>query len=147
MKKEVVIILTEDDNGHAGLIVNSLKRLGITNTILHFEDGEDTLNFFFGRGAGPHRQEGSSYILLLDIRMPVVDGIEVMRQIKQDKELSKIPVIMVTTTEDPEEIEKCRKLGCHNYFVKPVGFEEFSQTMEQLGQYINDVLLPEISNQ
>ncbi|KPK01572.1 MAG: chemotaxis protein CheY [Nitrospira bacterium SG8_35_4] len=147
MTKEPVIILAEDDAGHAGLIINSLKRSGITNTLLHFEDGEDTLNFLFRRGDGPHREDGVSYILLLDIRMPVIDGIEVMRQVKQDEELSEIPIIMVTTTEDPVEMARCWNLGCHNYFVKPVGFEKFSQTMEQLGKYINDVIIPEIANQ
>jgi CheY-like chemotaxis protein len=147
MSNEAVIILTEDDNGHAGLIINSLKRTGITNTILHFEDGEDTLNFLFRRGDGPHREDGVSYILLVDMRMPVVDGIEVVRQVKQDEKLGKIPTIMLTTTEDPAEMEKCWKLGCNNYFVKPVDFEKFSQTMEQLSQYINEVILPDISNQ
>ena len=147
MTTEPVIILAEDDVGHAGLIINSLKRIGITNEILHFEDGEETLNFLFRKGEGPHRENGASYILLLDIRMPVVDGFEVMRQVKQDEELREIPIIMVTTTEDPGEIEKCWQLGCSNYFVKPVNFEKFSQTMEQLGQFINDVILPEISDQ
>lgn len=144
MSKEPVILLAEDDDGHAGLIIKSLKRSGITNTILHFKNGEDTLNFLFRNGDGSHREDGVSYVLLLDIRMPEIDGIQVMRQVKQDEELSEIPIIMVTTTEDPVEIEKCRKLGCHNYFVKPVGFEKFSHVMEQLGQYINEVILPEI---
>jgi CheY-like chemotaxis protein len=147
MSKTPVIILAEDDVGHAGLIISSLKRTGITYDILHFENGEETLNFLFRKGDGPHRENTAAYILLLDIRMPVIDGFEVMRQVKQDKELRELPIIMVTTTEDPVEIEKCWKLGCSNYFVKPVSHEKFSQTMEQLGQYINEVILPEISNQ
>ena len=147
MSTEPVIILAEDDAGHAGLIMNSLKRTGMTYDILHFEDGKETLNFLFRRGEGPHREDGVSYILLLDIRMPEVDGIEVMRQVRQDKELSKIPTIMVTTTEDPVEMNKCWQLGCNNYFVKPVGFEQFFQAMAQLGQYIHEVIIPEISNQ
>ena len=147
MTKEPVIILAEDDVGHAGLIMKSLKQAGMTNTILYFEDGDETLNFLFRRGDGPHREDGVSYILLLDIRMPMVDGFEVMRQLKQDDELREIPIIMVTTTEDPSEMEKCWKLGCSNYFVKPVGFEKLSHAMEQLGHYIQEVILPEIYSQ
>jgi len=146
MNRESVILLAEDDAGHAGLIMNCLRRSGVTNEIVHFEDGEEILNFLFRRGNASHRESGTSYILLLDLRMPVVDGFEVMRKVKQDKELCDIPIIMVTTSEDPIEMEKCWKLGCSNYFVKPVSYEKFSQTMEQLGRFINEVIIPEMSD-
>lgn len=89
MNKEVVIVIAEDDEGHANLIMRNLKRVGVANTILHFKDGQETLDFLFRRGDGPHRQIGTPYLLLLDIRMPKVDGTEVLRQIKQDSELCK----------------------------------------------------------
>jgi CheY-like chemotaxis protein len=118
MRHDTVIILAEDDEGHAGLIIRNLRRTGIDNEILHFKNGEETLNFLLRHNGGSHRKEGVSYVLLLDLRMPKVDGIEVMRQIKQDSQLKNIPVIVITTTDDPGEIELCYALGCSSYIVK-----------------------------
>ncbi len=145
MKKNPVIILAEDDDGHAGLILSSLKDAGITNDVLCFENGEDTLDFLFKRGNGPYREEGVFYVLLLDIRLPGIDGTEVLRQIKKDKWVNNIPVIMLSVSDDPEEIEQCRRLGCDNYFVKQTTFKKFSMTIEQLGLYLNNVVFPEIA--
>ena len=104
MKHEVVIIMAEDDEGHAALMERNLRRSGLTNEIIKFKDGEETLNFFLREGEGPHRVSGVRYILLLDIRMPKVDGVTVLRRLKQDPELIKIPVIILTTTDDPREV-------------------------------------------
>ncbi len=144
MEKNPVIILAEDDVGHAGLILSSLKDAGITNDVLCFETGEDTLNFLFKRGSGPYREEGIFYVLLLDIRLPGIDGTEVLRQVKKDKWVNNIPVIMLSVSDDPEEIEQCRRLGCDNYFVKQTTFKKFSMTIEQLGLYLNKVVFPGI---
>ena len=141
MKEETVIILAEDDKGHANLIVKNLKRTGITNKILHFEDGQETLNFLTGKGDGPHREKGTNYLLLLDISMPKVDGVDVLRQIKYDK-LRKMPVIIITTTDDPREIERCYELGCSNYIVKPVNYEKFNEAFETLGRFLHTVVFP-----
>jgi DNA-binding response OmpR family regulator len=146
-KKEAIIILTEDDDGHVGLILYKLKEAGVVNKILHFNNGEETLDFFFKRGSGPQMETGVPYILLLDIRLPGIDGIEILRLLKEDKWVDKFPVIMISVMGDPEEIEICKKLGCNNYFVKAPGLEKFSHTKEQLGQYINEVILPEMSSQ
>ena len=146
MEKEPVIILAEDDQGHAGLIMQNLKRSGVSNEILHFKDGKETLNFLLKQGNGHHRDEETDYLLLLDIRMPLVNGIEVMKAVKNDREICHIPIIVVSTMEDPIEIQKCHELGCNNYFVKPIGSRKFAQAMEELGQYINEVILPLIHN-
>jgi len=145
LKKQPVIILAEDDVGHSGLILSSLKDAGIKNDILCFETGEDTLNFLFKRGNIPYREEGVSYVLLLDIRLPGIDGTEVLRQVKKDKWVNNIPVIMLSVSDDPEEIEQCRRLGCDNYFVKQTTFKKFSMTIEQLGLYLNKVVFPEMA--
>ena len=142
MKQDTVIILAEDDEGHAGLIIRNLRRTGIDNKILHFRNGEETLNFLMGHNGGTHRKEGVSYILLLDLRMPKVDGIEVMRQIKHDKQLKSMPVIVITTTDDPGEIELCYALGCSSYIVKPVNFEEFNEAFKQLGNFLGTAVFP-----
>ena len=139
-----MIILTEDDDGHAGLIYKGLKRAGVENDILHFEDGEKTLNYLFKRVDDFHREDSVSHILLLDIRMPVVDGKEVIRQIKQDKELQNMPIIVVSTTDDPREKDNCYSLGCSTYIVKPIQSEEFIKVITQLGHYLLEDVMPNL---
>ena len=126
----MAIVIAEDDKGHLSLIKKNLKRAGITNELICFEDGQEILDFLFERGGGAHLQKEKSYLLLLDIRMPNVDGIEVLRQIKKEKDLRKIPAIMLTTSEDPLEIEKCHELGCSNYITKPVDIGKFRKIIE-----------------
>jgi CheY-like chemotaxis protein len=142
--REVVILIAEDDAGHARLIEKNLTRAGLHNPIVRFENGEAVLNFLFCRGAGPHRAAHQPYLLLLDIRMPRVDGVEVLRQLKADAELKKVPVIMLTTTDDPREVERCHAIGCASYIVKPVDYEKFADSIRQLGLYISLVEVPEL---
>ena len=144
MTRDVVILIADDDAGHARLIDKNLRRAGLSNPILRFEDGQQILDFLLQRGDGPKRTSGTSYLLLLDIRMPKVDGVEVLRQLKADLELRKIPVSMLTTTDDPREVERCHDLGCNNYIVKPVDYEKFSEAITNLGLFISLVQVPEI---
>jgi len=145
MTKEVVILIADDDPGHTRLIEKNLQRAGLHNSILRFENGQDILDFLLRRGEGPKRASDTSYLLLLDIRMPKVDGVEVLRQLKADPELRKLPVSMLTTTDDPREVARCHDLGCNNYIVKPVGYEKFADAIQQLGLFISLVQVPEIS--
>ncbi len=143
MTKEVVILIADDDFGHVRLIEKNLQRAGLHNPIQRFENGQDILDFLFARGPRQRAKE-ASYLLLLDIRMPKVDGVEVLRQIKADPELRKIPVIMLTTTDDPREVEHCHALGCSNYVVKPVDYEKFAGAVQQFGLFIALVQVPEV---
>lgn len=145
MTQEVIILVVEDDEGHAGLIRRNLNRAGITNRIFHFKDGQEIIDFLFRKGDGLHRKSGDAYILLLDIRMPKIDGVEVLRLVKSDEELKKIPVIMITTTDDPREVEACHKLGCSNYITKPVEYESFVNAIRQLGLFLSVVQIPKIN--
>lgn len=145
MQKDVIILVAEDDEGHANLIKKNLKRAGIANELILFKDGQEILDFLFMTGAGPHRTSGCAYILLLDIRMPKVDGAQVLSQIKADNELRKLPVIMVTTTDDPREIEKCHEIGCSNYITKPIDYENFVTAIRQLGLFLSVVQIPVIN--
>ncbi len=142
MAQEVVIIIAEDDAGHARLIEKNLARVGLHNPVRRFENGQEVLDFLFARGGGRRRQTDAAYLLLLDIRMPKVDGVEVLRQIKEDKEWRKLPVIMLTTTDDPREIERCHLLGCNSYIVKPVDYDKFAEAIKQLGMFISIVRVP-----
>ena len=144
MKKDDVIILADDDEGHAELIRKNLIRTGIENELLHFKDGQETMDFLLQKRDEAQQETAVGYVLLLDIRMPKLDGIEVLMQIKSDPKLSKTPVIMVTTTDDPKEIERCYNLGSCNYFVKPVGYESFVETIQQLSLFLADVEAPVI---
>ncbi len=144
MTREVVILIVDDDAGHARLIEKNLTRAGLHNLIERFENGQMILDYLFRRGPGPHRATVTPYLLLLDIRMPKVDGVEVLRQLKGDPELRKIPTVMLTTTDDPREVERCHALGCNNYIVKPVDYEKFSEAIKQLGLFISLVEVPEI---
>ena len=141
MKEETIIILAEDDEGHANLISKILRQTGITNDILHFTDGQEILDFLFEKEDGPPTERGTNCLLLLDINLPGVNGIEILRQVKHD-ELRKIPVIMITTSDDPKEIEHCYELGCSNYIIKPVNYEKFNDTFKHLGQFLHTVVFP-----
>jgi CheY-like chemotaxis protein len=145
MTKDVVILIADDDAGHTRLIEKNLQRAGLKNLILRFENGQDILDFLFGRGEGPKRASDTPYLLLLDIRMPKVDGVEVLRQLKADPELRKLPVSMLTTTDDPREVARCHELGCNNYIVKPLAYDKFADSVTQLGLFISLVQVPELS--
>ena len=144
MTHEVVILIAEDDAGHARLIEKNLHRAGLHNPVIRFENGQQILDFLLGRGAAAKRSPDTPYLLLLDIRMPKQDGVEVLRQIKADPELRKLPVIMLTTTDDPREVARCHGLGCSNYIVKPVDYEKFSEAIKRLGLFVSLVQVPEI---
>ncbi len=139
------ILIAEDDAGHATLIQRNLKRSGIANPMMHFKDGQELLDFLFKRGNGLHRKSCTSYLLLLDIRMPKVDGVEALRQIKADEELRKIPVIMITTTDDPREVENCYKLGCNTYVTKPINHEDFIDAIKRLGLFLKVIQVPQVN--
>lgn len=144
MTKEVVILIAEDDDGHARLIEKNLSRAGLHNKIERFANGQQILDFLFRRGPGRHRSPETSYLLLLDIRMPQVDGVEVLRQVKEDPELRKMPVIMLTTTDDPREVQRCHALGCSTYIVKPVVYERFAEAINRMGLFISLVQVPQL---
>lgn len=145
MNKEFIILVADDDDGHAGLIQKNLGRSGIANEIIRFQDGQEIVDYLFCLGDGPHRTPDIPYILLLDIRMPKIDGTEVLRQIKADPGLRKMPVIMITTTDDPHEVAHCHALGCNNYITKPVEYDKFVNTIRQLGLFLAVVQVPNVA--
>ncbi|MCJ7622050.1 MAG: response regulator [Anaerolineaceae bacterium] len=145
MHKDVKILLAEDDEGHTELIMKNLVRAGIVNELLHFKDGQEILDFLFRQGDGPHRKSGTAYLLLLDIRMPKVDGVQVLGKVKADPELCKIPVIMITTTDDPLEVEHCHALGCSSYIAKPIDYDKFVNAIRHLGLFLTVVQVPRIN--
>src|SRR5512145_2530306 len=103
--KELVLLIAEDDDGHAELIKEGLENSGVRNKIVRFCNGEEAWNFLSGTDANNCRDIKKNYLLLLDIKMPVMDGTEVLKRIKESPDLKEIPVMMLTTTDDPREVE------------------------------------------
>jgi len=137
MEETSVILIAEDDAGHFELVKRNLWLNCTGHEILHFKDGQELLDFLFTKRSGFEEQHGRSYVLLLDIRMPKVDGREVLKKMKADDELKKIPVIMLTTTDDDTEIDRCYQLGCSFYMVKPVDYHKFMDAMNNLGAFLS----------
>jgi CheY-like chemotaxis protein len=147
-KNEITILIAEDDDGHAELIIDNLREAGLTNDITRFRDGQEALDFLTGPPNTPEtRHTGTAYLLLLDIRMPRLDGIETLRRIKADPELHKMPVIMLTTTDDPREVKNCYELGCSCYITKPVDYNNFSEMLNRLGLFLMVVQVPDINGE
>lgn len=148
MKEDSIILIAEDDSGHFELVKRNLWRSCVENDILHFKDGQEILDFFFGTAkGGVKRNKIGNYLLLLDIRMPKVDGIEVLRRIKEDDELKKMPVVMLTTTDETSEINLCYEMGCSFYMAKPADYGKFMEMVESLGQFLSmpGVIVPPIN--
>jgi CheY-like chemotaxis protein len=138
----LTIVLAEDDDGHASLIHRNLERAGLANGFVRVRDGQEALDLIRGEGDHAGRASLGDYLLLLDINMPRVDGIEVLRQVKADPARATTPVIMLTTTDDPREIERCYKLGCNVYITKPVAYDKFVEAIRQLGLFLQVVKVP-----
>ena len=145
MKRDVEILIAEDDDGHFSLVEKNLRRAGICNKITRFADGRKTLDFLFPEASAARRCADCAYLLLLDIRMPHVDGVEVLKQIRQDPFWKRMPVIMLTTTDDPREIERCCELGSSVYIVKPVEYQAFVEAVRKVGLFLSVVEVPRLN--
>ena len=137
MKKDMVILIAEDDAGHFQLIKKNLWLTCVDSDILQFKNGQEILDFLFKNRNDMHLEENKQYVLLLDIRMPQVNGIEVLKRIKEDEELWEIPVIMLTTTSEASMIKQCYELGCSYYMVKLVNYHHFMKAVQNLGEFLS----------
>jgi CheY-like chemotaxis protein len=130
------IVLAEDDDGHATLVQRNLERAGLANGFIRLRDGQETLDYFHHQGAD------AAVLLLLDINMPRVDGVETLRRLKADPRTSATPIIMLTTTDDPREVQRCYELGCSVYITKPVDYAQFVEAIKRLGLFLQVVQVP-----
>jgi CheY-like chemotaxis protein len=140
--ESLIVLLAEDDEGHATLVQRNLKRAGIANEVVHVKDGQEALDYVRSEGAYAGRPPNGPLLLLLDIKMPRVDGVEVLRQIKADQRTEQIPVIILTTTDDPREVQRCYELGCSVYVTKPVSYDDFVEAIKRLGLFLAIVRVP-----
>ena len=140
---EVSILIVEDDPGHARLIEKNLKRSNITNAITAVSDGRQALDFLFAEGDFAGQELPSPLLVLLDLNMPVLDGYQVLEKMKADPRTRRIPVIVLTTTDDPREVSRCYELGCNVYITKPVDYEKFAEAIGKLGLLLSIVTVPD----
>ena len=137
MYREIEIIIVDDDEGHAELIGEGLAESGVSYAISRFSNGEELWTFLTGGTVfGKTRAADRAYILLLDINMPKVDGLEILTRMKANPSTHDLPVIMLTTTDDPLEIGHCYRLGYNAYITKPVDFASFAETLRRLGLFL-----------
>jgi CheY-like chemotaxis protein len=141
----VTIVIVDDDEGHAELVRRNLRRAGLQNPMLTINNGGEALDYVFRRGAYSERRIDETPILFLDINISgSADGIEVLRQIKTEPSTRRLPVIMLTTTDDPREVDRCYDLGCNVYVTKPVDPGAFSTAIKRLGQILAVASLPSL---
>jgi two-component system response regulator len=132
----IEILLIEDNPNDAELAVYALKKNNITNRIKVMRDGAEALEYIFGSGSYAERDTSSPpKVILLDLKLPKVDGVEVLRRIKSDVHTRSIPVVVLTTSREERDIVESYRLGVNSYITKPVDFEQFAQAVRQLGLY------------
>jgi len=138
----VTIIMIEDDEGHARLIERNIRRSGVHNEIVPFTNGTDAVKYMFGSDGTGLIHKGRALLILLDLNLPDMSGIEILRRIKDSKALKAAPVVVLTTTDDSEEIKRCYELGCNVYITKPVNYESFANAIRQLGLFFSVIQVP-----
>jgi CheY-like chemotaxis protein len=136
------IVLVEDDDGHATLVEKNLRRAGLANRFTRLPDGQEAVDYLFAQGAYTDRPSLEHTVVLLDLRMPRMGGIEVLEKVKASPTVSQVPIIVLTTTDDPREIERCYELGCNIYITKPVEYDAFIEAIRRLGFFLQVVKLP-----
>ena len=139
----VTIVMIEDDEGHARLIERNIRRAGISNQIRHFADGGTALEFLFEHKSGPVLNGPA--LILLDLNLPDMSGTDILARIKASDALKRTPVVVLTTTDDKTEIQRCYDLGCNVYITKPVNYESFADAIRQLGLFLSVIQVPEAS--
>jgi two-component system, response regulator len=133
---ELEILLVEDNPGDAELAIRALKKNKLGNSIIHLKDGAEALDFLFGTGQYQTRNINvKPKLILLDLKMPKVSGIEVLQKIKSDERTKAIPVVVLTSSKEDPDIKMCYSLGANSYIVKPVEFDNFSKAIGDLGMY------------
>jgi CheY-like chemotaxis protein len=141
--RSVSIVMVEDDEGHARLIEKNIRRAGIMNGIRHFTDGGSALEFMFNHADGPALNGPA--LVLLDLNLPDMSGTDILAKIKAEgSPLRRTPVVVLTTTDDKVEIQRCYDLGCNVYITKPVNYESFAQAIRQLGLFLSVIQVPEV---
>lgn len=140
--KEVTIVMVEDDEGHARLIEKNVRRAGVNNQIIPFANGNSALDFILGEDRSGAISEGRYLLILLDLNLPDMSGIDILEKVKANTHTKRLPVIILTTTDDEREIQRCYDLGANVYITKPVDYDGFANAIRQLGLFFSVMQIP-----
>jgi CheY-like chemotaxis protein len=142
MTHPVTIVMIEDDEGHARLIEKNIRRAAVNNEIIPFPNGTSAIEFLFGPDGSGTVNKGRPLLILLDLNLPDMTGIEILKRVKSNEHLKRSPVVVLTTTDDATEIQRCYDLGCNVYITKPVNYENFANAIRQLGLFFSVIQVP-----
>jgi CheY-like chemotaxis protein len=144
-EQTVAVVIVDDDEGHTELVRRNLLRAGLRNPVLALRTGAEALDYVLGRGAYAPERPHQELMVLLDINIPGrVDGIEVLRRLKGDPRTRHIPVVMLTTTDDQRDVQRCYELGCNVYITKPVEPAAMVEAVRRLGQFVSIARFPSV---
>jgi two-component system, response regulator len=133
---QVEILLVDDDMDDAEMMIHAMRKNNLANKVMHMMDGEEALDFLFGKGKFIGRDVNlKPRLILLDLKMPKVDGMEVLEKVKSNDATKKIPVVIFTSSKEDPDVNRCYELGANGYIVKPVEFEGFMKAISELGMY------------
>jgi CheY-like chemotaxis protein len=139
----VTIIMVEDDEGHARLIEKNIRRAGVNNQIIPFQDGTSALRYLFGEDGSGAESAGRQLLILLDLNLPDMTGVDILEKVKSNVHTKRSPVVVLTTTDDQTEIQRCYDLGANVYITKPVDYDGFANAIRQLGLFFSVIQVPE----
>ena len=141
--RPVTIIMVEDDEGHARLIEKNIPRAGVANEIVPFTNGTDALSYLMGPDGTGLVNKGRQLLVLLDLNLPDMTGIDILEKVKGNEHTRRSPVVVLTTTDDQREIQRCYDLGANVYITKPVDYDGFANAIKQLGLFFSVMQIPE----
>ena len=144
MSNPVTIVMIEDDEGHARLIERNIRRSGVNNEIVPFANGTDALAYLMSVNQDRAHDNPKALLILLDLNLPDMTGIEILRRVKEHPQLKCAPVVVLTTTDDAQEIKRCYELGCNVYVTKPVNYDNFANAIRQLGLFFSVIKVPPV---
>ncbi len=139
----VTIVMIEDDEGHARLIEKNIRRAGVNNEIVPFTNGTEAVSFLFGADGSGEVSTHRHLLILLDLNLPDMTGVDILEKIKNNVHTKRSPVVVLTTTDDQREIQRCYDLGANVYITKPVNYESFANAIRQLGLFFSVIQVPE----
>lgn len=140
--KQVTIVMVEDDEGHARLIEKNVRRAGVNNEIVPFTNGNEALDFILGADRSGEVSMDRYLLILLDLNLPDMSGTDILEKVKSNPHTRRLPVVILTTTDDEREIQRCYDLGANVYITKPVDYDNFANAIRQLGLFFSVIQVP-----